>query len=77
MRSNKIIAGKTLKIYSDADVNDVPETPRRSPNGIHTVTRGESLYSIARMYSTSVSKLKRLNKLSSSKIVVGQKLRVE
>jgi LysM repeat protein len=77
LRSNKIIAGKTLKIYSDADVNDVPETPRRSPTGIHTVTRGESLYSIARMYSTSVSKLKRLNKLSSTKIVVGQKLRVE
>ncbi len=77
LRSNKIIAGKTLKIYSDADVNDVPETPRRSGNGIHTVTRGESLYSIARMYSTSVENLKRMNKLSSTKIVVGQKLRVE
>ena len=77
LRSNKIIAGKTLKIYSDADVNDVPETPRRSGNGIHTVTRGESLYSIARMYSTSVENLKRMNKLSSTKIVAGQKLRVE
>lgn len=77
LRSNKIIAGKTLKIYSDADVNDVPETPSRSANGIHTVTRGESLYSIARMYSTSVENLKRINKLSSPKIVVGQKLRVE
>ncbi len=77
LRSNKIIAGKTLKIYSDSDVNDVPETPHRSANGIHTVTRGESLYSIARMYSTSVENLKRINKLSSIKIVVGQKLRVE
>ncbi len=77
LRSNKIIAGKTLKIYSDADVNDVPETPRRSANGIHTVTRGESLYSIARMYSTSVENLKKINKLSSTKIVAGQKLRVE
>ncbi len=77
LRSNKIIAGKTLKIYSDADVNDVPETPHRSGTGIHMVTRGESLYSIARMYSTSVENLKRMNKLSSTKIVVGQKLRVE
>ncbi len=77
LRSNKIIAGKTLKIYSDADVNDVPETPRRSANGLHTVTRGESLYSIARMYSTSVENLKKINKLSSTKIVAGQKLRVE
>ncbi len=77
LRSNKIIAGSTLKIYSDADVNDVPETPHRSVNGLHTVKSGESLYSIARMYSTSVQSLKRLNKLSSTKIVVGQKLRVE
>ena len=77
IRSNKIIAGKTLKIYSDADVNDVSETPRRSANGIHTVTRGESLYSIARMYSTSVENLKKINRLSSTKIVAGQKLRVE
>jgi membrane-bound lytic murein transglycosylase D len=77
LRSNKIIAGSTLKIYSDADVNDVPETPHRSANGLHTVKNGESLYSIARMYSTSVESLKRLNKLSSTKIVIGQKLRVE
>lgn len=77
LRSNKIMAGSTLKIYSDADVNDVSETPRRSSNGIHTVTRGETLYSIARMYSTSVENLKRINKLSSTKIVAGQKIRVE
>jgi membrane-bound lytic murein transglycosylase D len=77
LRSNKIIAGKTLKIYSDADVNDVPEKPHRSANGIHIVTQGESLYSIARLYSTTVKKLKRMNKLSGNKIVVGQRLRVE
>jgi LysM repeat protein len=58
-------------------VNDVPETPHRSANGLHTVKNGESLYSIARMYSTSVESLKKLNKLSSTKIVIGQKLRVE
>ncbi len=77
MRSNSIVAGKTLKIYSDADVNDIPETPHRSVNGFHTVKNGESLYSIARLYSVSVEQLKRMNKLSSNKIVAGQKLRVE
>ncbi|HEY6906111.1 MAG TPA: LysM peptidoglycan-binding domain-containing protein, partial [Ignavibacteriaceae bacterium] len=77
LRSNKIMTGSTLKIFSNADVNDVPETPRRSSTGMHTVTPGESLFSIARMYSTSVDNLKRINKLSSTKIVVGQKIRVE
>ncbi len=77
LRSNKIMSGSTLKIYSDTNVNDVVETPHRSSNGIHTVTRGETLYSIARMYSTSVENLKRINKLSSTKIVAGQKIRVE
>ena len=77
LRSNKTLAGTRLKIYSDADVNDVPETVHRSGNGIHTVSNGETLYSIARLYSTTVENLRRINKLSSNKIVPGQKLRVE
>jgi membrane-bound lytic murein transglycosylase D len=77
LRSNKILAGKTLKIYSDADVNDVPEITHRSGNGMHTVQAGETLYSIARLYSIPVDQLKRMNKISGNKIVVGQKLRVE
>lgn len=77
LRSNKILAGTRLKIYSDADVNDVPEITHRSANGMHTVLRGETLYSIARLYSIPVEQLKRMNKLSNNKIVAGQKLRVE
>ncbi|HSD64627.1 MAG TPA: LysM peptidoglycan-binding domain-containing protein [Ignavibacteriaceae bacterium] len=77
LRSNKILAGTSLKIYSDADVNDVPEITHRSANGMHTVMRGETLYSIARLYSIPVEQLKRMNKLSGNKIVAGQRLRVE
>ncbi|RPI73054.1 MAG: LysM peptidoglycan-binding domain-containing protein, partial [Ignavibacteriales bacterium] len=79
LRSNKIIAGNTLKIYSDADVYDIPET-KVTKNNIgktHTVRSGESLYSIAKANSMSVAKLKNINSLKSNKIVVGQVLNLE
>ncbi|MFI5238057.1 MAG: LysM peptidoglycan-binding domain-containing protein, partial [Ignavibacteriales bacterium] len=44
--------------------------------GYHLVEKGESLYSIATKYNTSVQKLKKLNNLSSSKIIAGQKIKV-
>ncbi|MHB1685827.1 MAG: LysM peptidoglycan-binding domain-containing protein [Ignavibacteriaceae bacterium] len=142
LRSNKIVAGKRLKIYSDADVNDigdnggssssvenykirkgdtigkiaekyhVPVASIKKLNGIkgndidagetlkisrhplktevaghrsslkdkpkyHRVTRGESLYSIARSYDLSVEELKSINRLSGNEIKVGQKIRLE
>lgn len=41
---------------------------------VHTVKSGENLTSIARLYNTTVSELKRLNNLSSDFIREGQKL---
>lgn len=86
MWSNKIIAGKTLKIYSDADINDIPDhvsskesTGKTIPDGArtHIVTSGESLYTIARQYNTSIHKLKELNNMDGNKIIIGQQLIVE
>ncbi len=86
LRSNKIIAGKSLKIYSDADVNDLPEkvssdktTGKGNIHGAktHTVTTGESLYTIARQYNTTIDRLKDLNNLTGNKIIIGQELIVE
>ncbi|MEJ2616443.1 MAG: LysM peptidoglycan-binding domain-containing protein, partial [Ignavibacteriaceae bacterium] len=76
LRSNRIYAGKTLKIYSDAAVNDLPENVSSKSLYVHRVKRGESLYSIAQKYDTSVKRLKYLNHIRSNKIVVGQKLKV-
>jgi len=84
--SNKIIAGKTLKIYSDVDINDLPEkvtanNPESKTNPVsgkaHKVTNGESLYTIARQYNTTISRLKELNNLTGNKIIMGQELIVE
>ncbi len=43
----------------------------------HIVQKNENLYALSRKYNTSVEKLIFLNKLSSYKIVVGQKLQVK
>ena len=67
---NKIIAGNTLKIRKGNTGSD------RNKESYHLVTRGESLYSIAKKYNTTIQKLKSLNNLSNSKIQVGQKLKV-
>lgn len=79
LTSNKIIAGSTLKIYSDAAVHDIPETvstQQRTTAEVktHKVKRGESLWTIARAYNTSVNRLKELNNLSENKIVIGQNI---
>lgn len=80
LSSNKIIAGKTLKIHSDTNVYDIPvkTTTKTSVNQrLHTVKSGETLYSISKIYNMSVAKLKSINSISDNKIVVGQKLRVD
>jgi len=68
---NKIIAGQELKIPSSTST-----TSQKLKDGYHTVENGETLYSIAIKYNTSVQKIKTINNLSTSKIIVGQKLRV-
>jgi LysM repeat protein len=71
INGNKIKAGQELKIP-----NQTSTTSQKSKEGLHTVENGETLYSIAIKYNTSVQKIKKLNNLSSSKIIVGQKLKV-
>ena len=43
----------------------------------HIVEKSQTLYSISRLYGTSVDKLKELNSLTSNEISIGQKLLVE
>ena len=79
MNSNKILVGETLKIYSDATVNDIPtnkKVNKNSSSNYYVVKSGDSLYSIALNNKTTVAKIKSLNNLRSNKIVVGQKIRI-
>lgn len=51
-------------------------TSRSSGSGTHIVKHGETLYSIAKHYHTTVSKLKSLNGLSSDVLRDGRKLKI-
>lgn len=80
LSDHKILAGSTLKIYSDANINDIPTYNKTSVknsktnNLVYVVKKGDSLFSIAQRYNTTVAKIKSLNNLKSNNIQAGQKL---
>jgi membrane-bound lytic murein transglycosylase D len=71
IRGSKIYVGQSLKVRKVASSNPSYTT------SVHKVKRGENLYLIGRRYGLSVRELKKLNSLRSSKIRVGQKLKVK
>lgn len=70
----------TLVYYPcDVQVTNKPDAPRASVERkevVHTVERGETLSSIARMYGTTLSELKHLNPGKSDMIQPGQVLKI-
>lgn len=76
--ANRIWPGQRLKVpTSGQGGGSVASKKSFNPaSGTHTVRRGDSLYSIARAYSTTVDRIRRDNNLSSNTIHPGQKLKV-
>ncbi|MDP3147542.1 MAG: LysM peptidoglycan-binding domain-containing protein [Ignavibacteria bacterium] len=81
IKNNNILAGQKLKIYSDSE--PVSKSSRRAQDSVtkkssgstsYKVRKGDSLDAIARRFNLEIQDIKQLNKLSSNKIVVGQKL---
>lgn len=68
LNSNRVRPGQILIVRKS-------EAP--TANAYHTVRAGESLYSIAREYDVSISKIKELNNLRSNSLEVGQRLLIE
>lgn len=87
LRSNVIHAGKSLVIYlPQADAGSQSWTAQNTAGSIddtdnniiiHIVRRGETLGGIALKYSVTISDVKRWNGLRSSRIYVGQKLKIQ
>ncbi len=82
LRSTRIVAGRTLKVpatnyYGEGSSGSEVETSD-SPGDflVVRITRGMTLYELARQYNTSVRELQRINNLKSSRIVAGQLLKV-
>lgn len=82
LSNNNLTVGQVLKIRTPKE--DVVEecfgpnyTPPQDTNTItYIVKRGDSLYSIANKYNTSVSTIKSLNNLSSNSLSIGQSLKI-
>lgn len=74
LSGNKIFAGQELKIHESKEKK---EAPKVSDSSMHTVERGESLYTIALQYNISIADLKKWNNLRKNKIMVGQELKVK
>jgi LysM repeat protein len=53
-----------------------PASARTTPAQTHRVARGETLWSISRQYGVTEAELREANRLSSSRILAGQQLRV-
>ena len=56
----------------------VPDTQGTNPSGLftYTVQKGDSLYSIAKKYSTTVQEIISLNHLTNNNLSIGQKLSI-
>jgi membrane-bound lytic murein transglycosylase D len=67
--ANKIRVGQKLKLYG----TNKPTVKWTS----YTVRRGDTLSTIARRHGCSTADLKKWNKLKSTKIMAGQKLKVQ
>ncbi len=70
LTSNILSIGQVLKLPSDK-VSDI-EKEENTIN--YTVQKGDSLYSIARKYSTTIDKIKDLNNLTTNLLSIGQVL---
>lgn len=68
LTTNSLSVGQKLKLKETTESTSTLNT--------YTVKSGDSLYSIAKKYNTTVSNLKTLNNLSSTTLSIGQVLKV-
>lgn len=69
LTSNNLSIGQTLRIPNSGEESG-------ENNLIYTVVSGDSLYSIARKYKTTVDEIKTLNNLTTNTLSIGQNLKI-
>ena len=65
----------TSNLLSIGQVLKIPQG-KTSPENIYTVKKGDSLWTIANRYNTTVEKIKVLNNLTSNLLSIGQQLKI-
>lgn len=90
LRNSRITAGRVIEIYDKPEervklivspskgktVTSVKTSSRGIFSPTHKVKKGESIYTIAKLYGIDVQVLKKHNSLRSNKILVGQILKI-
>ncbi len=69
LSSDNLAVGQVLIVSTNSDSNP-------SECVVYTVKKGDSLYSIAREYNSSVDAIKRYNNLTTDNLSIGQKLKL-
>jgi membrane-bound lytic murein transglycosylase D len=82
LRSSAIRAGQLLRVRGESKPRSSSASKGRAQVSssravYHKVRRGDSLYSLARKYGTSVSKIKALNGLQGNSIRIGARLKIK
>ena len=70
LSSNTLSIGQVLKLPS-TEIIEIPSTTIT-----YTIKLGDTLYSIAKKYDTTVDKIKQLNNLTSNTLSIGQQLQI-
>jgi membrane-bound lytic murein transglycosylase D len=77
--SHRIVAGKKLRIPQRGTVIAYANTASKKPTGktiFHKVRSGDSLWILARRYGTTTKKIQKLNGLTTTRLYIGQRLKV-
>ena len=74
LSSNVLSIGQVLKIPSSSESSNT--SSNTGTTNTYVVKSGDSLYSIARKYNTTVDEIKKLNNLSSNLLNIGQVLKI-
>lgn len=70
------LTSNTLQIGQKLIVREEPSEDLNVPVATYTVERGDSLYSIANRFGTTVDTLKKLNNLTNNLLSIGQILKL-
>ena len=74
LKSSKLYAGQIIKIPIPKKI--VSETSKPVKYRIYTVKKGDTLIKIAKKFNVSVKEIKKINRLKSNNIRIGQKLKI-